>query len=163
MCSGWPSGWDGLVGYGCMGMYINCSLFRQYQRCYTYTKEAGSRRCSMYILRLDSILTNSGIYLVCLCLNTSLFILFFLVRWFVGSFVGSLVRSLVCLFVRWLYRSFFSSFFYYYLIILIGNHWVKIENRRHFFDHFAAVNKFDPLVPANWYSISRERFLRAKV
>ena len=125
MCSGWPSGWpsgrDGLVGYGCMGMYINCSLFRQYQRCYTYTKEAGSRRCSMYILRLDSILTNSGIYLVCLCLNTSLFILFFLVRWFVGSFVrlfvGLFVRSLVCLFVRWLYRSFF-----FFLLLLLLNY-----------------------------------------
>eukprot|EP00026_Physarum_polycephalum_P001342 Phypoly_transcript_01343.p1 GENE.Phypoly_transcript_01343~~Phypoly_transcript_01343.p1 ORF type:complete len:974 (+),score=101.70 Phypoly_transcript_01343:154-3075(+) len=42
------------------------------------------------------------------------------------------------------------------------NHWMNVENRRHFFDHFAAVNKFDPLVPSNWYSVSRERFMRTK-
>jgi len=43
------------------------------------------------------------------------------------------------------------------------NHWANIENRRQFFDHFAVVNKFDPLVPSNWYSISKEKFLRMKL
>lgn len=32
-----------------------------------------------------------------------------------------------------------------------------------FFENFAKENNFDPLVPTNWYAVSRDRILAAKV
>lgn len=34
-----------------------------------------------------------------------------------------------------------------------------IENRRKFFEKYAADNEFDPLVPHNWYAQSIEKMM----
>eukprot|EP00026_Physarum_polycephalum_P001152 Phypoly_transcript_01153.p1 GENE.Phypoly_transcript_01153~~Phypoly_transcript_01153.p1 ORF type:complete len:800 (+),score=123.64 Phypoly_transcript_01153:87-2486(+) len=43
-----------------------------------------------------------------------------------------------------------------------ANFWQSEKNRRGFFDQFAKSNGFDPLVAANWHSISRSTILRTK-
>eukprot|EP00026_Physarum_polycephalum_P000662 Phypoly_transcript_00663.p1 GENE.Phypoly_transcript_00663~~Phypoly_transcript_00663.p1 ORF type:complete len:1097 (+),score=133.55 Phypoly_transcript_00663:927-4217(+) len=40
--------------------------------------------------------------------------------------------------------------------------YIKTVRRREIFNEFAAANRFDPLVPENWYSIARERILALK-
>lgn len=47
-------------------------------------------------------------------------------------------------------------------IIQVG-FWLDLQNRRDFFDEFAAANKFDPLVAKNWYSVPKERIIERKV
>jgi len=42
------------------------------------------------------------------------------------------------------------------------NHWSDIANRRKFFEQFAKKRKFDPLIPRNWYSVSKENILAIK-
>jgi hypothetical protein len=36
-------------------------------------------------------------------------------------------------------------------------------HRKKFFEDYAAANEFDPLVPENWYSQSRQNILASKV
>eukprot|EP00026_Physarum_polycephalum_P001465 Phypoly_transcript_01467.p1 GENE.Phypoly_transcript_01467~~Phypoly_transcript_01467.p1 ORF type:complete len:1055 (+),score=143.84 Phypoly_transcript_01467:198-3362(+) len=47
------------------------------------------------------------------------------------------------------------------------NYWNETRNRRKFFEQFALTNKFDPLVPTNWYSmvetVQRQKGCRAVV
>lgn len=44
-----------------------------------------------------------------------------------------------------------------------SNYWENSVNRKSFFDEFAVNHGFDPLVPSNWYSISRELILQQNV
>jgi hypothetical protein len=41
--------------------------------------------------------------------------------------------------------------------------WADLQKRRRFFENFAKDNGFDPLVATNWYGVSQERILSAKV
>ena len=41
--------------------------------------------------------------------------------------------------------------------------WGDITNRRRFFEDYAAANKFDPLIPNNWYKQTRKNILLYKV
>lgn len=43
------------------------------------------------------------------------------------------------------------------LIFLQAYYWRVTPNHRKFFEDFANINNFDPLVPENWYSISSEQ------
>ena len=38
-----------------------------------------------------------------------------------------------------------------------------MDNRKYFFNQFARENNFDPAVPTNWYSVTREHVLGKKV
>lgn len=49
------------------------------------------------------------------------------------------------------------------LIILTEGHWEEEQNRKKFFDTIASENSFDPLVPNNWYSVSKSGVLKYKV
>jgi len=42
------------------------------------------------------------------------------------------------------------------------HYWADAKNRRSFFDDFAADLNFDPLVPSNWYSVSKSVFEKRK-
>jgi hypothetical protein len=46
---------------------------------------------------------------------------------------------------------------------LIGNYWHSESNRKKFFDDFAKKKRFDPLVAANWYCVTREEIEAEKV
>jgi hypothetical protein len=41
--------------------------------------------------------------------------------------------------------------------------WDKSAERRHFFEDYAKENGFDPLIPDNWYSQSRDKIMSTKV
>jgi hypothetical protein len=41
--------------------------------------------------------------------------------------------------------------------------WAKVENRRKFFENFANLSGFDPLIPNHWYKQSREKIMATKV
>lgn len=41
--------------------------------------------------------------------------------------------------------------------IFQGNYWRSIGRRRNFFVEYAAKHEFDPLIPDNWYSITKEQ------
>ena len=41
--------------------------------------------------------------------------------------------------------------------------WSEASNRRKFFEEYAKVNGFDPLVPSNWYSQPSEKIMMCKV
>lgn len=43
------------------------------------------------------------------------------------------------------------------LTVSLDNYWNKAENRRKFFLEFASANNFDPLIPANWYSVTHSK------
>lgn len=45
---------------------------------------------------------------------------------------------------------------------ILKAYWDKKEHRRRFFEKYAIKHNFDPLVPANWYSISRRSIERYK-
>ena len=45
----------------------------------------------------------------------------------------------------------------------LGDYWKESENQSSFFIKFATRNGFDPLVPANWQSISTHQLLQVKV
>jgi hypothetical protein len=45
----------------------------------------------------------------------------------------------------------------------IENYWTNKENIKRFFDDYASSNKFDPLIPANWYSVPMEALSKMKV
>eukprot|EP00026_Physarum_polycephalum_P001744 Phypoly_transcript_01746.p1 GENE.Phypoly_transcript_01746~~Phypoly_transcript_01746.p1 ORF type:complete len:627 (-),score=117.38 Phypoly_transcript_01746:106-1986(-) len=40
--------------------------------------------------------------------------------------------------------------------------WQDAANRRKFFVNFAETHKFDPLIPTNWYTVSKEKFMSTK-
>jgi len=42
------------------------------------------------------------------------------------------------------------------------NYWLAAHNRRAFFDNFAKLNGFDPLVPANWHKIKYDQIRSTK-
>jgi hypothetical protein len=46
-------------------------------------------------------------------------------------------------------------------MFFLDSDWTKPENRRQFFDDFAALREFDPLVPSNWYSIGYHDIMKA--
>lgn len=45
---------------------------------------------------------------------------------------------------------------------LIGNFWASKDNRKLFFDDFAASRGFDPLIPDNW-NVTLADIKKAKV
>lgn len=47
--------------------------------------------------------------------------------------------------------------------LLLGNFWRDANNRRHFFDQLAKKKGFDPLIPDNWYSLSKATMISEKV
>lgn len=60
----------------------------------------------------------------------------------------------------------FTAYYSYYLnqnikLTFTSAKWNDYENRLQFFKMFAKENGFDPLLPANWYSISASQ-LRAR-
>ena len=54
----------------------------------------------------------------------------------------------------------FYFYFYFYTKIVVFN---KPIHRREFFENYAKVNAFNPLVPDNWYSIPRYKITAVKV
>ena len=62
---------------------------------------------------------------------------------------------------------FFSFVSLYHELNYIAEHsndyWSEPKNRRAFFMNIAAIMKFDPLVPSNWYSISKSTIKSYKV
>ena len=46
---------------------------------------------------------------------------------------------------------------------MIGSYWKDVTNRRKMFTDLASEMGFDPLVPANWYSVSSYAVLSCKV
>jgi hypothetical protein len=42
-------------------------------------------------------------------------------------------------------------------------YWANLQNRRKFFDEFARENNFDPLIPDNWYGISKRQIKNKQV
>lgn len=46
---------------------------------------------------------------------------------------------------------------------ILANHWQELGNRRKFFEDYAGVNGFDPLVPENWYSVQTSKLLSISV
>lgn len=48
-------------------------------------------------------------------------------------------------------------------LYFIDKYWLEFSNRRKFFENFAKEKGFDSLVPANWYMITTEEVLNAKV
>lgn len=44
-----------------------------------------------------------------------------------------------------------------------GDRWRDVNNRREFFENFAAKKGFDPLIAENWYTFTREDILAEKV
>ena len=45
----------------------------------------------------------------------------------------------------------------------VANDWSEPENRKKFFDEFAAQRKFDPLIPKNWNTFATKDVLSVKV
>lgn len=43
----------------------------------------------------------------------------------------------------------------------VEGYWDEFENRKQFFDSYAAERKFDPLIPENWYKITSEELMQA--
>eukprot|EP00026_Physarum_polycephalum_P000389 Phypoly_transcript_00389.p1 GENE.Phypoly_transcript_00389~~Phypoly_transcript_00389.p1 ORF type:complete len:1231 (+),score=194.32 Phypoly_transcript_00389:52-3744(+) len=43
-----------------------------------------------------------------------------------------------------------------------NRHWLELGNRRKVFENFAKENRFDPLVPNNWYKVPKETLLAKK-
>ena len=41
--------------------------------------------------------------------------------------------------------------------------WKESSNRRKFFENYAKDQRFDPLVPQNWYNQSKHSLMVAKV
>ena len=50
-----------------------------------------------------------------------------------------------------------------YIVEHSNDYWSESKNRRAFFMNIAAIMKFDPLVPSNWYSISKSTIKSYKV
>lgn len=46
---------------------------------------------------------------------------------------------------------------------LIGSFWMSMTNKRDFFNRFAELHNFDPLVASNWYNVTREQIVAVKV
>jgi hypothetical protein len=46
---------------------------------------------------------------------------------------------------------------------MTGKYWTSKENRRKFFDSYAANRSFSPLIPDNWYSIDTNVIKKEKV
>jgi hypothetical protein len=44
-----------------------------------------------------------------------------------------------------------------------SKYWMDTHNRKAFFLEFAKSKNFDPLLPENWYAISRKEILQFKV
>jgi hypothetical protein len=49
------------------------------------------------------------------------------------------------------------------LFFTSGNYWQDATHRREFFDKLASKKGFDPLIPDNWYSLSKETIINEKV
>lgn len=60
---------------------------------------------------------------------------------------------------------FYIIYFYTFFdnIKLLIAKWDEFGNRRKFFVDYAIKNKFDPLVPENWYSHPRSKIKATKV
>lgn len=67
------------------------------------------------------------------------------------------VESPHSIFYIFILGGFFLKLLYYLVIILCAHtnkwpeYWTKPENRRRFFEEYAASNNFDPLIAENWY------------
>eukprot|EP00026_Physarum_polycephalum_P002204 Phypoly_transcript_02209.p1 GENE.Phypoly_transcript_02209~~Phypoly_transcript_02209.p1 ORF type:complete len:520 (+),score=44.14 Phypoly_transcript_02209:1308-2867(+) len=70
-------------------------------------------------------------------------------------FEGSLTKALISLFPS---VKFDESKF----IIVPRKFWKELQNRKAVFDKFARDNKFDPLVPDNWYQVSYDMLISTK-
>eukprot|EP00026_Physarum_polycephalum_P001094 Phypoly_transcript_01095.p1 GENE.Phypoly_transcript_01095~~Phypoly_transcript_01095.p1 ORF type:complete len:1190 (+),score=164.67 Phypoly_transcript_01095:101-3670(+) len=76
-------------------------------------------------------------------------------RSFLVGFDGNHVKALMTIFPDLdLNPSNFST--------LPSKFWNSLKNRREFFDKFAALENFDPLVAENWYSVKREAIYSQK-
>lgn len=65
--------------------------------------------------------------------------------------------------VKFLAQCNLFRYLFFLFINKITAPWSSKESRVQFLEKFAADNKFDPLVAANWYKIRRESFLAVKV
>lgn len=72
----------------------------------------------------------------------------------------------------WLNFLVISKYFIIYLRIIIINFyfilfflasWRGVESRKIFFESYAKVHGFDPLIPENWYSQHTKSILSTKV
>lgn len=62
-----------------------------------------------------------------------------------------------------MHLTLWSLFKFINCVLMIDNHWNSKENIRNFFDSFAASKGFDPLLCENWYSVTQQAVLKAKV
>lgn len=49
------------------------------------------------------------------------------------------------------------------VLIIEGNQWKVVANRRVLFEKIANLSGFDPLVPRNWYNMTIDALLKFKV
>lgn len=49
------------------------------------------------------------------------------------------------------------------MLIIPGKYWNNAQNRRKFFDDFAAKRGFDALIAENWYPIQQKDIIAVKV
>ena len=54
-------------------------------------------------------------------------------------------------------------FFFFSRLFTYTTAWSDPQSRRRFFEDYAKENKFDPLIPSNWYSNDRKKILSTKV
>eukprot|EP00026_Physarum_polycephalum_P001228 Phypoly_transcript_01229.p1 GENE.Phypoly_transcript_01229~~Phypoly_transcript_01229.p1 ORF type:complete len:1158 (+),score=134.52 Phypoly_transcript_01229:34-3507(+) len=47
-------------------------------------------------------------------------------------------------------------------LLCMASYWGEVKNRRGFFEKYAQLHHFDPLVPTNWHSHSRENIMATK-
>lgn len=48
------------------------------------------------------------------------------------------------------------------LTVFTGHYWQDLNNQKQFFVDFAKEKKFDPLIPHNWYQVSKNDLLHSK-
>lgn len=54
-------------------------------------------------------------------------------------------------------------FFLTFIYICVSNYsylYLALRDRKKFFEEYATTNGFDPLVPENWYTQSKEKIMR---
>lgn len=73
-----------------------------------------------------------------------------------------LKRSILPQNVRTLFNYYIYDINIYFTYSARG-YWANNQNLRKFFDKFAQDNQFDPLIPDNWYPITRRQIILAGV
>lgn len=91
-------------------------------------------------------------------------------RTILEQYRGGLANTFITLFpdigldeTKFEIRSTFSLFSPCKLTVSLDHFWQILKNRREWFDNFAKHKRFNPLIPANWYSAKVSDILAADV